>query len=117
MSHEPCCRRHDLVSFDGITSCLSCGCHKQDEPYKRLNNSVIHEFSYLALKSPSKVRLALLLLGEYSDPTQCELSVADVNQLPDYHAVSYTWVDENGDTSKSKSISLCSQPFAVTKGL
>ncbi|KAK1528047.1 hypothetical protein CPAR01_12605 [Colletotrichum paranaense] len=47
-----------------------------------------------------KTRLLDLIGGSYHDPIRIELHIADLAVKPEYEALSYTWADENGDSSK-----------------
>lgn len=52
-----------------------------------------------ALKQRSQMRLFLIRTGEVGDQLRGELVTVDVGSQ-DYDATSYTWADENGDTTK-----------------
>ncbi|KAK1495374.1 hypothetical protein CTAM01_08503 [Colletotrichum tamarilloi] len=51
-----------------------------------------------------KIRLLKLLKGNYNDPVRVELQVADLAIKPEYEALSYTWADENKDSSKCEKV-------------
>jgi hypothetical protein len=62
----------------------------------------IHE--ELALGSVKQIRLIKLLPGSSVHPLRCTLSTANLDDLPEYEALSYTWATENGDDKKSRQI-------------
>ncbi|KXH25806.1 hypothetical protein CSIM01_07237 [Colletotrichum simmondsii] len=67
---------------------------------KLANNSPLRdENSYQPLVA-RKTRLLDLIGGSYHDPIRIELQIADLLEWPKYEALSYTWADENGDSSK-----------------
>ncbi|EXF80650.1 hypothetical protein CFIO01_06356 [Colletotrichum fioriniae PJ7] len=47
-----------------------------------------------------KIRLLVLSGGNYLDPIKIQLQIADLQERPQYEALSYTWADEDGDSSK-----------------
>ncbi|KAI3545866.1 hypothetical protein CSPX01_04790 [Colletotrichum filicis] len=51
-----------------------------------------------------KTRLIDLIGGSYHDPIRIELHIADLAVKPEYEALSYTWADENGDSSKCERV-------------
>lgn len=52
-----------------------------------------------------------------NDEIQCRLLHVPLSDAPCYEALSYTWADENGDSSLSSTIKLDKCPFLVTKNL
>ncbi|KAK1761582.1 heterokaryon incompatibility protein-domain-containing protein, partial [Echria macrotheca] len=62
----------------------------------------------------SSIRLLHIRAGDFSDELVCELVQEDINQFPVYDAISYTWADDSGDRSCTKSILLSGQIFKVT---
>ncbi|KAF2192462.1 hypothetical protein K469DRAFT_554307, partial [Zopfia rhizophila CBS 207.26] len=50
------------------------------------------------------IRLLVLYPEKYSDNVVCELVHAELNDEPNYEAVSHTWADETGDAFSSKTI-------------
>ncbi|KAK1520545.1 uncharacterized protein CCOS01_10664 [Colletotrichum costaricense] len=51
-----------------------------------------------------KTRLLDLIGGSYHDPIRIELHIANLLDWPEYEALSYTWADENGDSSKCERV-------------
>ncbi|KXH44786.1 hypothetical protein CNYM01_10096 [Colletotrichum nymphaeae SA-01] len=67
------------------------------------NSSILIEAPYEPLFA-RKIRLLKLLKGNYNDPVRVELQVADLAIKPEYEALSYTWADENKDSSKCERV-------------
>jgi Heterokaryon incompatibility protein (HET) len=61
----------------------------------------------------SQIRLLSLLPGRWSDPISCELTLASLDNLPSYYALSYVW----GDRTNLRQIRLNGTPFSVTCNL
>ena len=55
---------------------------------------------YLPLKSDGQIRLLRLNGGRYEDPIHFELESVSLWQAPAFEALSYTWADETGDSSR-----------------
>ncbi|GKT57761.1 hypothetical protein ColTof3_05100 [Colletotrichum tofieldiae] len=53
-----------------------------------------------------KIRILRLLPGAYGDPIRGELLTKDLAFKPEYEALSYTWADQSGDTSRTQRIFL-----------
>ncbi|KZL81841.1 hypothetical protein CI238_01793 [Colletotrichum incanum] len=53
-----------------------------------------------------KIRILRLLPGAYGDPIRGKLLTKDLAFKPEYEALSYTWADQSGDTSRSQWIFL-----------
>ncbi|KAK2061503.1 hypothetical protein LY76DRAFT_566906 [Colletotrichum caudatum] len=51
--------------------------------------------------SARRIRILRLLPGAYGDPMRGELRIMDLAFRPEYEALSYTWADQSGDTSRS----------------
>lgn len=56
------------------------------------------------LESGNSIRLVLLHPGTSSDTLSCNLITCELDQPPDYEALSYTWADENSDRSLTQEI-------------
>lgn len=61
----------------------------------------------------SEIRLVTLLPGKSRDAIRCTLSIASLDSLPEFTALSYVW----GNPSKKKPIIVDSEPFDVTVNL
>ncbi|KAK2033922.1 hypothetical protein LX32DRAFT_648877 [Colletotrichum zoysiae] len=53
-----------------------------------------------------RIRILRLLPGAYGDPIRGDLRTVDLASKPEYEALSYTWADQSGDTSRSQLIFL-----------
>jgi hypothetical protein len=55
----------------------------------------------LDLAQRRSIRLRNLLPGQHHDPIVCHIYSVDLDDDPPFEAVSYTWVDEQGDATPS----------------
>ncbi|KAH9904520.1 heterokaryon incompatibility protein-domain-containing protein [Xylariomycetidae sp. FL2044] len=62
-----------------------------------------------------EIRILRLDPGTASDPIQGELLVANIDSLPEYEAISYTWAEESGDATKSQVVFIRGIPLEITK--
>ncbi|KAH7000719.1 heterokaryon incompatibility protein-domain-containing protein, partial [Ilyonectria destructans] len=49
------------------------------------------------------------------DPIRADLILRKLDNFPEYDAISYTWTDESGDSTKSGIVYIGSIPFGVTR--
>lgn len=82
------CSRIDLVEWEGLATCISCG-STRDHPY-----------TYEPIKQRSEIRLLKIQPGEGDDPIRGELVTISTDSQHEYDAVSYTWADETGDATR-----------------
>jgi hypothetical protein len=75
--------------------------------YRSLNPD-INEIRLVTIPPPSPTREVEI---------ECCLSHAPLHDAPAYEALSYTWADEDGNSSLSSTIILDGFPFRVTKNL
>ncbi|CAM1507454.1 Fc.00g070950.m01.CDS01 [Cosmosporella sp. VM-42] len=68
---------------------------------------------YNALPRSNSIRLLILESGRGVEPIQCQLEVADLSDIQEYEALSYTW----GDAQITKSIICSGQRTPVTINL
>ena len=61
-------------------------------------------YQYQPLKGGHEVRLLELQPGSFEDPIQGDIITANLKSRPNYDALSYTWADDNGDTTLSETI-------------
>ncbi|KAI1327957.1 hypothetical protein F5Y16DRAFT_167710 [Xylariaceae sp. FL0255] len=94
--HDSSCRL-DLVSCDGVQSCMRCGSFAPQPPVLP------------PLTRPTSIRLLRLFCGSYDEGLRGEVFLEDMSNLPVYEAISYTWADEAGDSSLCESIQLFGQ--------
>lgn len=103
------CKHPDIRKFDGIRCCLACG----EAVFETLASTAIeknvnaigcHVYTHLNYKLGQEVRLILLAPGEAADPLWCEIVHVNLEDDPEYDAVSYTWATEYGDADMSKHI-------------
>lgn len=110
------CKHSDIQNFDAMRCCLSCGevisasslatsIHTSEAtaPYKYKN---------LDYKLGREIRLVLLLPGNSEDALWCEIIHVNMDDNPEYDAVSYTWATEDGDSRLTKAI-FCIQGGSV----
>ncbi|KAK8047398.1 hypothetical protein PG996_015462 [Apiospora saccharicola] len=99
--HNTDCRRPDIVDFGNGRSCLACG---SMEPRSILP----------PIRQQSEIRILRLQHGAFDDPVVCEVNTKDLTLHPEYEAVSYTWSDESGDATRSRTIQIGDKPYQVT---
>lgn len=76
------------------------------------------QFHYRSLNPDiNEIRLVTILppLPTREVEIECCLSHAPLHEAPAYEALSYTWADEDGNSSLSSTIILDGFPFRVTK--
>ncbi|GAP82676.1 putative heterokaryon incompatibility protein [Rosellinia necatrix] len=103
--HDTSCRRLDLISHEGVASCLRCGSFSQAAP--------AHQFP--PISKQTDFRLLRLSPGPFDQDIRCEICVYDISSRPGYEAVSYTWADENGNDELCRTIFVSGKPFSVTR--
>ncbi|KAI0538667.1 HET-domain-containing protein [Xylaria digitata] len=103
--HDSSCRRLDLISYDGIDSCMRCGSF----------SGPATALLFLPILKQSDIRLLHLSPGVFEQDIRCEISVHDLSSRPEYEAVSYTWADETGNDDLCKTILVSGQPLSVTR--
>ena len=137
------CRHVDWCTISGthIEFCRSCGLvliiavdrllgdafidvHTQPhsgstfDPARRQSFDALScRYDALDLESGRQIRVLVLRAGCESDPLRCDLEHTNLQQGPNFEAVSYIWVDANGDDSLSSEV-LCRLPkrsIAITR--
>uniref|UniRef100_L2FF75 Heterokaryon incompatibility protein n=1 Tax=Colletotrichum fructicola (strain Nara gc5) TaxID=1213859 RepID=L2FF75_COLFN len=112
--HDSSCRRLDVFTSGGISSCLSCGSVRPgSEPYSP-DHGNIHGDIYQTLENTTDMRLLTLDPGGYDDPVRGSLHLTTTSGFLEYVAISYTWAGEDENMERSEHIMLNSQSFAVT---
>jgi hypothetical protein len=115
MSRSSCsCRKPDIRKFDGIRTCLSCGVAVFETSPAETNitsdvSEVTHanrDYDYRKLNFDlgQEIRLVVVQPGESSEPIRCEIIHVNLEDDPEYAAVSYTWADEDGCDDQSQRI-------------
>lgn len=109
------CPHPDIRRFDGVRCCLACGealfdTFASSETAQLAGEQGIldhHHYRYRDLNTAlgQEIRLAILLPARESDPIGCEIIHVNLEDDPDYEAVSYTWAAEGGGTQKSYGLS------------
>jgi hypothetical protein len=66
------------------------GQRKSDPEKVRIKRSA-EPYVYKSLEPGSWIRILELQPGEDDDPINCDLSIVNQNQNPEYEALSYTW--------------------------
>jgi len=103
------CKHPDIRKFDGLRCCLACGetvfeASASVSPAKNVDNSGHYKYTRLNYELGLEIRLVVLLPGAQADPICCEIIHVNLDDDPDYDAVSYTWATETGDISLSKTV-------------
>jgi hypothetical protein len=119
---EKQCTHHGIRKYNGIRCCLACGeavfeASSSKAPAASQATDVPSHYQYnnLDYKLGQEIRLILLLPGGQDDPIRCDIIHVNLEDDPDYEAVSYTWATENGDSSLSQAVHcVCGGCIAVT---
>jgi hypothetical protein len=72
-----------------------------------------HKYLYPPLRSPTAFRVLELQPGYHSNPVQCKLLDASLEEAPNYEALSYCW----GDPKDTQIINCNEQSFPITSNL
>ncbi|KAK7993374.1 TAP42-like family protein [Apiospora arundinis] len=124
--HDPSCRRLDLTSVGGLQSCLSCGSFEgpghQDDASSATsqaldtspNNAPDGVLNYAPIRQKTETRILILQPGEFEDPVRGDLVIVNLPSEEPYEALSYTWADEDGDSTLCKTMHLSGHPFLIT---
>lgn len=106
------CRHPDIRKFDGVRCCLSCGVAILEAPATDTTASSIqsdsagedrkYRYKNLNFELGQEIRLVVILPGKSSDPIRCEIVHVNLEDDPEYAAISYTWATEDGDGRKSR---------------
>lgn len=110
----PSCQHLDIRRFDGVRTCLSCGVaifetqasDSKIKPDPSQATSAIWSYDYrkLNFELGQEIRLVVVQPGEIRESIRCEIIHVNLEDDPEYAAVSYTWADEDGDDAKSRRI-------------
>lgn len=113
------CRHGDIRLFDGFRCCLACGeaifepvGDRGDTTTQETNRS--HKFKPLNHELGQEIRLLVLNAGDPSDSLTCEIINVNLEDNPIYEALSYTWADQNGDTTLSQEIVCASNKTVIS---
>ncbi|KAF2856823.1 hypothetical protein T440DRAFT_10373 [Plenodomus tracheiphilus IPT5] len=117
---ESSCRHPDIRRFDGLRCCLSCG----ETVFELVIAAPVHNanpigrshpyrYTSLNYKLGREIRLVVLLPGITTDILRCEIVHVNLEDGPEYEAVSYTWATEDGNCSPSHVI-YCSNGECLT---
>lgn len=108
------CNHFDTRKFPGVRACFSCGTatfkpsHRDNKtessPSKASRSTWSYDYRSLNFELGQEVRLIVLQPGEGQQSIRCEIIHTNLDEDPEYAAVSYTWADENGNDSKSQLI-------------
>ena len=77
------------------------------------HNDDLSEYSYRPLETDSYIRILVLEPGRGGEPLSCSLEIVDLEDQPQYHALSYCW----GDPSDTLIICCEGYSMSITKGL
>jgi hypothetical protein len=84
-------------------------------PKPRPKKKVIWELQYGDLQTTHVIRLLAIHPGQYGDDLYGSIDYANVNYMPEYTALSYTWADESGDTKLSHRLDTPAGFIQITK--
>jgi hypothetical protein len=103
------CHHPDVRKFDGIRCCLACGeavfeTTKTEAYGAEPWNPTPYAYTPLNYKLGLEIRLLVVLPGEPSDQLRCDIIHVNLEDRPDYEAVSYTWASDDGDATLSQTI-------------
>lgn len=108
---EKPCRHIDIRVFDDVKSCLACGetafatnLTLDIAPTPEVRTAFQYSYSPLNYKLGQEIRLLVLSPGRKSDNLWCRIIHVNLDNLPVYEALSYTWANEVGDKSLSQHI-------------
>jgi hypothetical protein len=112
MSRKPC-RHPDVRKFDGIRSCLACGetVFESSAPTIPMSTQTTeiptkYQYTHLNYTLGQEIRLLILLPGSLDDPIRCEIVHVNLEDDPEFDAVSYTWATEYGDDRLSRTVNI-----------
>jgi hypothetical protein len=104
------CHHPDIRKFDGVRCCLACGeAVFEADSTNTLGGSdplipTPYEYTHLNYKLGLEIRLLVVHPGEPSDQLRCDIIHVNLEDEPEYDAVSYTWTSDDGDATLSRSI-------------
>jgi hypothetical protein len=103
------CHHPDIRKFDGMRCCLACGeavfeIIKTEAYSAEPCNPTPYAYTPLNYKLGLEIRLLVVQPGEPSDQLRCDIIHVNLEDEPDYEAVSYTWASDDGDATLSRSI-------------
>jgi hypothetical protein len=103
------CHHPDVRKFDGMRCCLACGeavfeTTKTEAYGAEPWNPTPYAYTPLNYKLGLEIRLLVVLPGEPSDQLRCDIIHVNLEDGPDYEAVSYTWASDDGDATLSQTI-------------
>ncbi|EFQ27530.1 heterokaryon incompatibility protein [Colletotrichum graminicola M1.001] len=113
--NNPSCRRLDVFTSGGISSCLSCGSIQLDSETSPSEDADTDNGTvYQPLVSTTDIRLLTLLPGNFDDRIKRHLSFSSTASMIDYEAISYTWASNVGEIEWTECITLDRREFLVT---
>src|SRR5437763_10861971 len=65
-----------------------------------------YEFSPFNPEVPNQIRLLVIHPGRFEDRIHCSLVRTNLDDAPLFEAISYTWADENGDSTVCREIAV-----------
>lgn len=101
------CRHPDIRKFDEVRCCLACGeAVFESSPTATTKEIAGSSYQYRRLNYTlgQEIRLIELLPGLPSDDIRCNIVHVNLDDNPEFEAVSYTWATEDGDDTLSKTI-------------
>ena len=101
------CQHPDIRKFEEVRCCLACGeAVFENSPTATTKEIAGSPYQYRRLNYTlgQEIRLIELLPGLPSDDIRCNIVHVNLDDGPEFEAVSYTWATENGDDTFSKTI-------------
>ncbi|KAF2823250.1 HET-domain-containing protein [Ophiobolus disseminans] len=115
--YKTSCRHHDIQVFDGFRCCLACGETAFDLSSRPAQEFDLHPtewYRYGHLNYELGQEIRLLILHPHQDHEKhtgqelvCDIIHVNLSDKPVYEALSYTWASQDGDSSLSRSITVC----------
>ena len=101
------CRHPDIRRFDEVRCCLACGEAVFENSSTATTKEIAgspYQYRRLNYTLGQEIRLIELLPGLPSDDIRCNIVHVNLDDDPEFEAVSYTWATEDGDDTLSKTI-------------
>jgi hypothetical protein len=101
------CQHPDIRKFDEVRCCLACGEAVFESPPTATTKEMAgspYQYRRLNYTLGQEIRLIELLPGLPSDDIRCNIVHVNLDDDPEFEAVSYTWATEYGDDTFSKTI-------------
>jgi hypothetical protein len=68
-------------------------------------------YEYQRLRHAKEFRLLKIKPNTYEVPVECEIFHSNIDEKPEFEAISYTWADASGDNTLSRHVKVSSQDY------